>query len=89
MLAHIIRDGSRRNRHDGMRWTHCTGKSNGYAHAEPFAAEARLKQYVEAARGEPARQHATEAHAGLSQPGHPLLPDGNGSHGGCSRSGHE
>ncbi|CAI4032950.1 hypothetical protein DNFV4_03380 [Nitrospira tepida] len=63
--------------------------SNGYPHAEALAAEAYLKQYVEAASGEPARQHAAKPHAGLSQPGHPLLFDRNGSHGGCSRSGHE
>ena len=36
-------------------------------HAEPLAAEAYLKQYVEAVRGEPARRHALEAHVGLSQ----------------------
>ena len=35
-------------------------KSNGYPHAEALAAEAYLKQYVEAASGEPARQHAAK-----------------------------
>ncbi len=54
-------------------------KSNGYPHAEPLEAEAYLKQYVEAVRGEPARQHTPEAHAGLSQR----------RVGGCSRSAHE
>ena len=38
-----------------MRRTHCREKSNGYPRAEPREAEAYLKQYVEAARGEPAR----------------------------------
>ncbi len=42
-------------------------------------AEAYLTQYGEAARGEPARRHATEAHAGLSQR---RIRD-------CSRSVHE
>ena len=55
----------------------------------PGTMEPVPEQYVEAASGEPTRQHAPEAHAGLSQPGHPLFPDCNGSHGGCSRSGHE
>jgi hypothetical protein len=40
---------------DAIRWTHCMEKSNGYPHAEPRGAEAYLRQYVEAARGEPAR----------------------------------
>ena len=31
------------------------------AHAEPRGAEAYLKQYVEATRGEPGRQYAFEA----------------------------
>ncbi|CAI4030179.1 hypothetical protein DNFV4_00604 [Nitrospira tepida] len=53
--------------------------SNGYPHAEALAAEAYLKQYVEAASGEPARQHAAKPHAGLS---HRRI-------GGCSRSVHE
>ena len=78
-LAHIIHDGSSRNRQGATR----------DGHTEAPAAEAHLKQYVEAASDEPARQHADKPHAGLSQPGHPLLPDSNGSHGGCSRSGHE
>jgi hypothetical protein len=34
-------------------------KSNGYPHAETFAAKAYLKQYVEVVSGEAARQHAT------------------------------
>lgn len=34
---------------------------------ESLAAEAYLNQYVEAGRGEPARWHAVEPHAGLSQ----------------------
>jgi hypothetical protein len=44
-LAHIIHDGSSRNRQDAKR----DGR------AEPREAEAYLKQYVEAVRGEPAR----------------------------------
>ena len=47
-LARIIHDGSSRNR--------AVAKRDG--HAEPHEAEAYLKQYVEAARGEPARRHA-------------------------------
>ena len=43
-LAHIIHDGSSRNRQDATR----------DGHAEALAAEAYLKQYVEAASGEPA-----------------------------------
>jgi len=50
-LAHIIHDGSSRNCQDAKR----------DGHAEPREAEAYLKQYVEAARGEPARQHACQA----------------------------
>jgi regulator of protease activity HflC (stomatin/prohibitin superfamily) len=45
VLAHIIHDGSSRNRQDATR----DGR------AEPREAEAYLKQYVEAARGEAAR----------------------------------
>jgi hypothetical protein len=45
-LAHIIHDGSSRNRRDAMR----------DGHAEPRATEAYLKQYVEVTRGEPARR---------------------------------
>ena len=46
---------------DAGRGTHCREKSNGYPHAEPQEAEAYLKQYVEALRGEPARQHTLHA----------------------------
>jgi hypothetical protein len=37
-----------------MRWTHCMEKNNGYPRAEPRGAEAYLRQYVEATKGEPA-----------------------------------
>ena len=47
-LARIIHDGSSRNR--------AVAKRDG--HAEPHEAEAYLKQYVEAAQGEPASRHA-------------------------------
>jgi hypothetical protein len=67
LLAHIIHDGSRRNRQDATR----DGR------AEPREAEAYLKQYVEAARGEPGRLAA-----GHRQPGLPQRRIG-----GCSRSG--
>jgi hypothetical protein len=46
---------------------------------EPREIEAYLKQYVEVARGEPARWHAAQPHASLSRRGI----------GGCSRSVHE
>ena len=55
-LAHIIHDGSSRNRQDATR----------DGHAEALAPEAYLKQYVEAASDEPVRQHAAKPHAGLS-----------------------
>ena len=68
-LARIIHDGSSRNREVAKR----DGR------VEPRETEAYLKQYVEAARGEPARQHAGQPHAGLSQ--RRILD--------CSRSAHE
>ena len=39
--------------------------------------------------GEPARLASVTWQPSLSQPGHPLFFYCNGSHGGCSRSGHE
>jgi putative addiction module killer protein len=54
LLARIIHDGSSRN----------CGVAKRDGHAEPRGAEAYLKQYVDAARGEPARRHAAEPHAG-------------------------
>ena len=64
-LARIIHDGSSRNRRVAMRRTHCLcdplqdtsngSPGNGYPHAESRRAEAYLKQYVEATRGEPAQ----------------------------------
>jgi hypothetical protein len=50
-LVHIIHDGSSRNRVVALR--------DGYV--EPRAAEAYLKQYVEVARGEPARRRLVTA----------------------------
>ena len=57
-----------------MRQTHCMcdplqdmsngSRGNGYPHAEPRGAEAYLKQYVEATRGEPAQ--LTDFSASLS-----------------------
>ena len=45
LLAHMIHDGSWRNRRDAKR----------DGHAEPRETEAYLKQYVEVMRGEPVR----------------------------------
>ena len=56
-IARIIHDGSSRNR--------AVAKRDG--HAESHEAEAYLKQYVEAARGEPVRRHVGQSRAGLSQ----------------------
>jgi len=68
-LACIIHDGSSRNR--------VVAKRGG--RVEPLGGEAYLKQYVEATRGEPARWHAVNPHASLSQR---RIRD-------CSRSVHE
>ena len=56
-LAHIIHDGSSRNRQVARR----------DGHAERRGTEAYLKQYVEVRRGEPARQAAVKAQPGLSE----------------------
>ena len=63
-----------------MRWTHCTEKRNGYSRAEPQVAEAYLKQYVEAARGEPARRQGGSRMPAFrsGESGRPLLLACNG-----------
>jgi len=67
--ARIVHDGSSRN----------CGVAKRDGRAEPREAEAYLKQYVDAARGEPARRHTVQPYAGLSQR---RIRD-------CSRSVHE
>src|SRR5579885_3524495 len=54
----MIHDGSSRNR----------GVASRDGRAEPRRPGAYLKPYVEGLSGEPARQHARQSHAGLSQP---------------------
>ena len=61
-------------------------KSNGYPRMEPQGREADLKQSVDRPSGESARLAAPKSRPTLSQPGHLLLFDSNGSNGGCSGS---